>query len=363
MLQGKRIWIDLEHQKAAVMLKPLIDMFYINNVDLFITARDMGNNWEVIRELGLRPEWIGKHGGAILAGKLAASIERMKGLLPAVGNFKPDLVLTFSSVEAIRIAFGLGVPSVSFNDEPRSTAVARLTLPLASMVIVPRCVPEQLYLDLGASRARMRRYDGIDEIAWISRFKPGDHVLAGVGVEKGKYVVIRTEMTHASYLSSTMRPEESRIIDFLPQLVKACPGYKFIVIPRIDTQFEHLRHQFVHLNNVVVTNYVACLQDVMFYSALVMSGGGTIARESALMGVPTIEFFPGETAPQEHFLIDNGFPLWHVRDPVEIAAKAIEILSTSRQFDAGFKARLKEHEDPATVCHEEITKQLTGVKK
>jgi predicted glycosyltransferase len=43
-----------------------------------------------------------------------------------------------------------------------------------------------------------------------------------------------------------------------------------------------------------------------------------MVRESALLGVPSIEFIPTETYPQEQFLIDNGFPLVHVKTTEEI---------------------------------------------
>ncbi|GAJ16900.1 unnamed protein product, partial [marine sediment metagenome] len=67
--------------------------------------------------------------------------------------------------------------------------------------------------------------------------------------------------------------------------------------------------------------------------ALVISGGGTIVRESSLLNVPSIEFFPGETAPQEHFLINNGFPLSHIKKSEKIIRKSIEFLSEKPHHD------------------------------
>jgi len=40
----------------------------------------------------------------------------------------------------------------------------------------------------------------------------------------------------------------------------------------------------------------------------VISGGGTLVRESSLLSVPSIEYFPGDSAPQETFLLNSGFP-------------------------------------------------------
>jgi len=360
---GKRIWVDLEHQKAAVMLNPLIRRLKHEGADLFITARDMGNNRQVMDELGLRVSMVGKHGGETLAGKMQAYTERVCALLPLVCNYQPDLFFTFSSVEGIRIAFGLQIPSVSFNDEPRSTAVARLTLPLSDKIITPKCIPAQEYHDLGASKDRLVRYDGIDEIAWIAGFEPHADVLDACDVDKGQFVLLRAEMTHAEYLSNTMPPEQSAIADFLPPVVKAFPNHKYFVIPRLEVQFTYLQKKLAGIDNVVVAPFVPRIQDLMFYSAFVASGGGTIVRESTLLGVPSIEFFPGETAPQEHFLMDNGFSLWHLKDPKEIAAKAIEILSEgpgAGRFTTAFRDGLAGYENPLDACYREINKLQTN---
>nr|MDO8110714.1 DUF354 domain-containing protein [Candidatus Sigynarchaeota archaeon] len=362
-LSGKKIWIDLEHQKAGIMLMSLFNRLEKEGARLLFTARDMGNNRQVIDELGLKYQMIGKHGGEKLEDKLEAYIERLNLLLPVVKQFNPDHFLTFGSVEGIRIAFGLRIPSISFNDEPRSTAVGRLTLPIVDKVITPKCIPEELYLQLGASKDRMIRYNGIDEIAWITEYKPKPDILDVMDMTKGEYVLMRTEMTHTEYLRDKMRPEESYITQFLPAIYKEFPNHKYFILPRLDSQYEYLRKNLKKYDpeHVIVTKFIPRIDDFMFYSALVASGGGTIARESSMMDVPSIEFFPGETAPQEHFLIDNGFPIWHIKDFSEVAKRAISVLSKKpgpHRFTEEFKKKLENYENPNHVCFKAITERL-----
>jgi len=362
-LTGKKIWVDLEHQKAGIMLYSLFKRLENEGAELLITGRDIGNNRQVMDELGLNYIMVGKHGGEKLEDKLAAYIERLELLLPRVKQFQPDHFLTFNSVEGLRISFGLRIPSISFNDEPRSTAVGRLTLPITDMVITPECVPEDLYLQLGASRDRMIRYNGIDEIAWISEYTPKGDILDVMDVTKGEYVLMRTEMTHTEYLRDVMRPEETYITRFLPAIYREFPNHKYFLLPRLDSQFEYLNKKFEDYDpaHVIVTKFVPRLDDFMFYSAFVASGGGTIVRESSLMDIPSIEFFPGESAPQEHFLVDNGFPLWHIKDFDEVASKANDILAAGpgkERFTEAFKERLKDYENPNEVCFQAIANRL-----
>ncbi len=366
-IAGKRIWVDLEHQKGGIMLHSMFKRLEKEGATLLYTARDFGNNRQVLDELGIPYKLIGKHGGANLYGKLEAHVERLRALLPVVNEFDPHHSVSFGSVEHIRIAFGLGIKSIFFNDEPRSAAVARLTHALAGHIITPRCIPAEEYYKLGASRERLVRYNGIDEIAWIAEYHPDPKVLDIMDVEKGQYILMRTEMTHTEYLRELMRPEETRIADFLPPIVKAFPNHKYFLLVRLPEQGAFLKKKLERLGseNVIVTSYIPRLQDFLFYSSLVASGGGTIVRESSLMGIPSIEFFPGETAWQEHFLMDNGFPLYHVKDPIAVADQAMEVLSgahdTSR-FTEGFKEKLKGYENPAEVCYEYIVRELESPK-
>jgi uncharacterized protein len=362
-LTGKKIWVDLEHQKAGIMFASLLKHLESEGAELLLTARDMGNNRQVMDELGLNYTMVGKHGGEKLEDKLDAYVERLAMLLPMVKEFHPDHFLTFGSVEGIRIAFGLRIPSISFNDEPRSTAVGRLTLPIIDKVITPACVPEELYLQLGASRERMIRYNGIDEIAWISEYTPKEDILDVMDVAKGEYILMRTEMTHTEYLRDIMRPEETYITQFLPAIYKEFPNHKYFLLPRLDSQFEYLKKNLADYDpaQVIVTKFVPRLDDFMFYSSFVASGGGTVVRESSLMDIPSIEFFPGETAPQEHFLMDNGFPLWHIKDFDDVANKANEILASGSgqdRFTEDFKEKLKKYENPNDVCFQAISSKL-----
>lgn len=359
-IAGRKVWVDLEHQKAGIMLAPLFKQLEAGGAELLYTARDFGNNRQVLEELGIRFTMVGSHGGADLAAKLATHVERVRDLLPIVTGFRPDFSISFCSVEHARVAFGLRIPSVAFNDEPRSTAVGRLTLPLLDHVITPSCIPIDWYLALGASRDRLIRYNGIDEIAWLSAYKPDPSILDVMDVDKGMYVLMRTEMTHAEYLREKMKPEDTAIADFLPAIVKEFPNHKFFLLCRSPLQEAFLERRLRDLDgrHVIITRFIPRLDDFMFFSALVASGGGTIVRESSLLGVPSIEFFPGETAPQEHFLMDNGFPLWHLKTPAEVAARAIQVLHGEHGSREGFHARLARFDNPATVCHDHVVGRL-----
>ncbi|GAG75844.1 unnamed protein product, partial [marine sediment metagenome] len=95
-------------------------------------------------------------------------------------------------------------------------------------------------------------------------------------------------------------------------------------------------------------------------------GGGTIVRESSLLNVPSIEFFPGDSAPQEKFLIKNGFPLEHIRSSDEIIERANKILAqgpSSNRFKlSSFKEKISQFENPIDICFNFIKNRLSKLK-
>ena len=70
-----------------------------------------------IRKFGsINPIIIGKHGGKNSVNKLVASLDRTKLLTKKIEKSTPDLLVSFCSPEASRIAFGLGIPHIAFSD-------------------------------------------------------------------------------------------------------------------------------------------------------------------------------------------------------------------------------------------------------
>ncbi len=368
-LSGKKIWIDIEQPKTAIMFKSLWKMFQNEKAELFITARDYDSTYQILDNSDITYLKIGRHGGEKLENKLETYIDRLKQLVPLIKKFSPDYFVTFLSIEGTRIAYGLKIPSICMNDEPRNIPVCKLIHPFIEKIITPKCIPEELYIKLYADPEKIIRYNGLDEIAWISEYSPNPEILKNFEVDRGKYVLIRTEPTHASYLIHKVKPEETQIKAFLPQIFKEFPNHKYFLLVRSKDQEEFLSKGLKTLSrekNVIITQYLPNLVDFCFYGGLVISGGGTIVRESSLLNVPSIEFFPGKSAPQEKFLIKNGFPLEHIRDTDNLSKRAIEILNqgpTIERFKiSSFKGKINQFENPNKICFDFVKENLNQCK-
>ena len=367
-LAGKKIWIDVEQPKTGIMFNSIFKMFQSEGAELLITARDYDSTYKILDDNKVEYVKVGAHGGAKLAEKLQTYIDRLRDLLPLVEKFNPDHFVTFSSIEGTRIAYGLGIPSIGINDEPRNIPVCKLLFPFLDKIITSECIPIESYIKYHADRERIIRYDGLDEIAWISEYTPNPNILneylGKLTLEKGKFVIMRSEPSLACYLIDQLKPEETLISRLFPPLFSKFPDHKYLLLVRTDDQEKFLRkelEQYANNENVFITQYLPNIVDLCFYSALVISGGGTIVRESSLLSVPSIEYFPGDSAPQETFLLNSRFPLQHIREPDKIVNRALEILEqgpSSSRFDMSFKEKIAHFENPIEICFNHVKEKL-----
>jgi uncharacterized protein len=365
LLKVKKIWIDIEEPKTAIMFYPLIQRFQdIKNLELLITARDYDSTFNILNDHSIVYKKVGEHGGAKLESKLLAYINRLNDLFPIVKRFSPDHFITFSSVEGARISYGLGLPSIGFNDEPRNQHVCKLIFPFLDKIIVPKCIPKNWYIKLHADPHKLIQYNGIDEIAWLTGYTPNEDILNEFNLMKGNYIIIRSEPSFASYFTKKLKEEETKIAEFFPKIYQNFPNYHYFLLIRTDKQYNYLKRNlgnYLKKPNINLTKYLPHLVDLCFFSALIISGGGTIVRESSLLNVPSIEFFPGETAPQEKFLIQEGFPLNHVKDDDEIVETAIDLLDDKNfkdRFDLSYRRKIKKYENPNEICYKYVLKKL-----
>jgi predicted glycosyltransferase len=362
---GKKIWIDVEQPKTGVMFNSLFKLLKKENAELLITARDYDATFKILENSNIDFKKIGRHGGETLINKLQTYIDRLKDLLPHVIKFSPDFFVTFSSIEGTRIAYGLKIPSIGINDEPRNEPVCKLLFPFIQNLITPKCIPKELYVKLYADPDKIIRYNGLDEIAWISEYVPNPKVLTKFDVKKGEYLLIRSEPSQACYFIDQLKPAETMISDFLPSIYKEFPNYKYFLLVRSKEQEQYLLKKLKNImkeGTIIITQYLSDIVDLCFYSSLVISGGGTIVRESSLLNVPSIETFPGKSAPQEIFLIDNGFPLEHIKEINEIAKRSIQILTdgpAQNRFKVEyFKEKIKEFENPIQILFNFLKENL-----
>ncbi len=333
-----KIWLDALTPKQALLATSIAKVLSSKGYEVFLTARDYDYTIRVAEKHGVKPLIVGGYGGSRLIGKLVADLERAKNLVNIVERESPRVLIAYPSPSASRVAFGLGIPYIALTDSPHSVPASRLALPLADTVLFSYCIPREKIEVYTYSKTRLLQYNGFDELEWIKTEKPDPRVVETLGLEEKKYVVVRLEERYAAYYPKSNSVRVSEIVEKLASRVKV------VALPRYGDQWEELKE----LENVTVLDDPVHGVSLEYYAAAVVSGGGTMTREAALLGVPGINLFPGRLDVDE-CVMRLGLPLYKARNTSEALNILEKILRDPDKYHVDSSNIIEELEKPSDV--------------
>ncbi|MGM0519908.1 MAG: DUF354 domain-containing protein [Campylobacterota bacterium] len=325
------IWFDLVTPKSVLFFIPIIKEIENRGKKVLITAREGNGYSEVVELLKLyNIDFVnrGEFGGACLKDKLYASIERQKALMEFVTLYEIDRLVCLCSVDANRVAFGLGIPIINFYDIPlsdhktnfkKALPQARLTLPLASKVFKPFVVPDEIFLRFSLDEEQIFEYNFIDPLIWLKDFKPNysyvEEILKPYNLDLSKkLIVIREE----EYKSSYVDKRYPILYEALEEINKRTNA-NIIIIPRYES--EYLKNEFPF---ATVLEKKSVIQHLLAFADLFIGGGGTLNTEACYFNTPTIST-RSFICHYDKYQIDNNLMIW-VSTKKELLERVIKLL-------------------------------------
>jgi predicted glycosyltransferase len=297
-----RIWIDLANSPHVPFFHALIPEFTSRGHQVEITARDYAQTVELAAKANLLPHVIGGHGGGSITGKAGNLVGRAAALRKWARARGIDLAVSHNSYAQIAAAAALGIKSVTMMDYEHQPA-NHLAFRLASRVIVPRAFPAAELRKYGASLRKVKRYDGLKEDVYLADFEPDPafaETLRKLGVaEHDVLVVARPPAREALY-----HRFENELFDELLAHLNSQPDVKIILLPRTDTQRDEFESR--KLQNMIMPREALDGSNLIAAADLVISAGGTMNREAAVLGVPAASVYAGNWAAIDEELVKEG---------------------------------------------------------
>ncbi|RLG48282.1 MAG: hypothetical protein DRO06_01550 [Thermoproteota archaeon] len=355
-MRRSRVWFDVPSPREGRYFSLLAEMARRAGLEVFMTARDHAETLKILDMVGERYVPVGRHGGRSKMGKLIAYVERALELARLISEERPDVLVSLASPEAVRVAFGLGIPSITLFDAPHAVHVARLTFPLSSRVVYPAAIPAHLLIDMGASPASLRPFEGVDPVAWMKRARPDPSPLLEMGLDLGSdLVLVRPEERKAAYLAD-LDLEGSVTVSVVEEALSL--GAKVILVPRYPDQRRFFAERFG--GRVLIPERPFDAVSSYFFFSLVVSGGSSMAIEASLVGTPAISVFPLDAPLYDvEFVSRAGFPIWRIRDPGEAAELTAQVLEDPERYRlTDYREMLSRLEDPSEVIMSEILSLL-----
>jgi predicted glycosyltransferase len=274
-----------------------INLLHNSGHEVLCTSRKYREAVELARIKKIDLTFVGSHGGADRYNKLRQGARRTYELAEVVNQFGPDVAITFSSPEGSRVAFGLGIRHIAFNDSPHAEAVAKLTIPLASKLYCPWVIPQSAWSIYGIAKKNILHYRALDPAAWLKHYN--DDGIQEVKQEK-KMILLRLEESKASYIADKKINTIKMIDGFVDELWQSA---NIVVLCRYKDQIAEVESRYG--NKVQVLRDVVEGTNLIKTAQLFVGAGGTMTAEAALLGKPTISIAPIQFYV-EKYLVRSG---------------------------------------------------------
>ncbi len=314
---GTRLWIDLDNSPHVPLFAPLIRHLRSEmGWEVFVTARDFAQTLDLVQQLGVDAHPVGVHAGKSKIRKIANLPVRAAQLIRAVRGFHPDIALSHGSRTQALASRLLGVPQVVMFDYEWTEL--RILSSLATYLVCPQPLTRERLAEVGVPLKKVSWYNGFKEELYLHEFQPDPGFRASIGVEAdARLITIRPPGIIGNYHD----PRSEAICAEIMRRAADDPENHLVILPKTRLEQEFVREVLPEQPRarIMIPDKALPGLQLLHASDLAISGGGTMNRESALLGVRTYSIFTGRRALIDEELERRGL-LQFVSRPEEIDA-------------------------------------------
>ncbi len=295
-----KIWIDLDNSPHVPFFIPIIEELQKRSYSIVLTARDCFQVRDLADLFHLNCKLIGHHSGKGKLRKMAGLCFRALQLIPTIVRQKPVLAVSHCSRSQLIASAIWRIPSLVLGDYEfaKGSAFIRPTLHMC-----PDVIPNSA---LQFDSSRTLKYPGIKEDVYVSRFVPDPGIRSQLGLrEQDLVVTIRPPATEAHYHD----PQSDELFEAAVEFVSKKAEVKLVALPRNEKQATYLRKRWPEIfsnGTMRIPEKIVDGLSLIWYSDLVISGGGTMNREAAALGVPVYSIFRGKIGAVDRYLSKTG---------------------------------------------------------
>jgi predicted glycosyltransferase len=275
-----------------MFFKPAVNELEKSGHEVLITSRNYRECNQLAKIKNLNLTIVGKHGGDLKYQKLRQSAHRTYLLAEIVNKFNPCISVSYSSPEATRVAFGLGIRTISLNDSPHSYSVNKLSIPLTNYLLCPWIIPYKAWSPFGIHRNQIIRYKALDPVAWLRSYRSEGYTrkdLFGKNkLLKEWTILIRPTESAASYISTKNIQSNLCLMDSIVSTFHRASNIIFLC--RYQDQVVDFSNRY--RGRAIVSKETMDGLELISICDVFVGGGGTMSAEAALMGKPVISIAP-----------------------------------------------------------------------
>jgi predicted glycosyltransferase len=300
MNEGRRIWIDIDNSPHVPFFVPIIEELQNRGWDVLLTARDAYQVRELLELHHLSCKVVGRHYGKNGVAKVLGTCIRAAQLLPVIAGKGISLAVSHGSRAQMACGFALGIPTVLILDYEY---IAMMGFIHPDWIMVPQMIPDSQELK---PKRQVLRYPGLKEDVYAPRLRLNPCLRKRLGLDQSEIVVtVRPPASEAHYHNPEADVLLKAALDFLTE----SPDVRVVLLPRNEKQGKMLRQaweKWIANGKIVIPEHAVDGMNLIWFSDLVISGGGTMNREAAALGVPVYSIFRGKIGAVDRQLQSEG---------------------------------------------------------
>jgi uncharacterized protein len=306
-----RVWVDMTNVAHPIVLRPLVELLERDGHEVEISARPLSHTLDLLDAWGHRYTAIGRYGGASKAGKARAAVDRIARLLSFARGRRFDHALAHASADLPPVCRVLRIPNTTMFDYEWATLQHHVICRLATRVLVPEAIPPERLRRYGAKPPKLVRYPGLKEEYYLADFEPDRSVLQKLALPEGEPLcVVRTPPSYALYLGGS----ENELLPLLLQRLER-QGCWTVVLTRTPEQRAAVNS--LGLERTITPERAQDGRSLVALADALVSAGGTMNREAAVLGTPVWSIFEGPLGGVDELLVREG-RLKILRDPEQL---------------------------------------------
>lgn len=312
-----KIWIEVANSPHINMFAPLIRELERDH-EVLVTCRPLANTVDLLELHNFKYTIVGMHYGGKLSAKIFGFPVRIAQLREFLAGRRIDVAISQSSFASPVAARSLGIRSIYMNDNEHALGNIP-AFACASTIMVPEYMDMEKLKRQWARPKKVIRYPGVKEglYLWelanrLARHGGNERTSRSRGV-----VYIRPEPWIAQYYKGSRA--------FLDELLLGMKNHvEVVLLPRGKEQGSH--YQDPKFSGIRVVSGALDIADIAPDCDLFIGAGGTMTREMAVLGIPTISVYQDELLDVDRYLLDVGA---FVHEPGLTARSALRYLQSA----------------------------------
>lgn len=318
------IWFDISNSPHINMFQEIIHQLEKKGHSVLITSRPLANTVELLNRAGMKHTTIGKHYGKNLLLKILGYPIRVYELWWFLKDKSIDLAVSQSSFHSPITAYLLNIPSIYTNDNEHALGNIPSFFFATKILIPENFSTHQLSRKEHISKKTIV-YPGIKEGIYLWKKSSNVKTNSVVGQKTSINIYIRPEPQTAQYYNG----DKNFLDEFIIELKD---DYNIYILPRNKNQESHYSN--ILFKNIKVIKTPLSFEEIAKDCSIFVGAGGSMTREMAMIGIPTISVYQEELLAVDKLLLEKNMM---IHDPTLNATKMKYYINTFKNKPANME--------------------------